>query len=531
MHTVKDPVFSSLIDPQERAHQLATGFLFTEGPVWHPVDHYLLFSDMPGDVRRKWSASDGVKEVLRPANKCNGLTFDRNLDLLACEHSTSCVAKYKSNGSREVLASHFEGQELNSPNDLCVRSDGAIYFTDPWYGRMDGFGVERSRELGWQGVFMIPSGSTSTAPELVVDRYQFSMPNGLCFSPDESLLYINDTEQANIRVFDVKSDGSLSNSRLFATGIQSGLEPGVPDGMKCDAHGNVWVTGPGGVWVYNPDGRHIGVVKVPEMVANLHWGGADMRTLYLCASTSVYTLRTQVGPRVEPFMIATGKGGGSANNRSNNTHDNKEEKIKTNIEVDVSRCALVVQEFQNDVASRGGAFESSGSARHCAEQGAIENVSSLISACRQLGIPVIHVWFTVQPGTPEMTMNTPLFQSLRESGGLVNGTWGAAPVSAVEPVESDFIVYKTRMSPWEGTNLETILKATGRDTILNTGGWTNLSIEHTARTGADKGFRIIQPEDACFSIDADWHRVSIEYSLQFIATVTNTRSLLSAINA
>jgi len=508
MHSAKDPVFNSLIDPQERVHQLATGFLFTEGPVWHPVDHYLLFSDMAGDVRRKWSATDGITEVLRPANKCNGLTFDQNLNLLACEHSTSCVARYKSNGSREVLASHFEGRELNSPNDLCVRSDGAIYFTDPWYGRMDGVGVERPRELGWQGVFMIPSGSTSMEPELVVDRFQFSMPNGICFSPDESL----------------QEDGGLCNSRLFATGIQSGLEAGVPDGMKCDAHGNVWVTGPGGVWVFNPQGRHTGVVKVPEMVANLHWGGTDMRTLYLCASTSVYTVRTQVGPRVEPFMSASGKGDRSSKN------DNSEEKIKTDIEADASRCALVVQEFQNDVASPGGAFESSGSVRHCAEQGAIENVSSLITACRQKGIPVIHVWFTVQPGTPEMTMNTPLFQSLRESGGLVNGTWGAAPVSSVEPVESDFIVYKSRMSPWEGTNLETILRATGRDIILNTGGWSNLSVEHTARTGADKGFRIIQPEDACFSIDAEWHRISIEYSLQFIATITSTRSLIDALN-
>jgi len=129
-----------------------------------------------------------------------------------------------------------------------------------------------------------------------------------------------------------------------------------------------------------------------------------------------------------------------------------------------------------------------------------------------------------------MTMNTPLFQSLRESGGLVNGSWGAAPVQQAEPTDQDFIVYKSRMSPWEGTNLETVLKACGRDTLINTGGWTNLSIEHTARTGADKGYQIIQPEDACFSIDAEWHRVSIEYALQFIATVTNTRSLLNAIN-
>jgi len=332
------------------------------------------------------------------------------------------------------------------------------------------------------------------------------------------------TEQANIRVFDVHEDGSLSGSRLFATGISSGLESGVPDGMKCDSHGNIWVTGPGGVWVFNPDGKHLGVVRVPELSANLHWGGEDMRTLYICASTSVYSVRTLVSPRKEPFMTNRPSTGGASANSAG------DEKIQTRVDIDPSRCALLVQEFQNDVASAGGAFESSGSARHCAEQGAIANVSALVNACRSKNIPIIHIWFTVQPGTPEMTMNTPLFQSLRESGGLVNGSWGAAPVQQAEPTDQDFIVYKSRMSPWEGTNLETVLKACGRDTLINTGGWTNLSIEHTARTGADKGYQIIQPEDACFSIDAEWHRVSIEYALQFIATVTNTRSLLNAIN-
>lgn len=524
MHLAKDAAFNTLIDPQERVHQLATGFQFTEGPLWHPQENYLLFSDMPGDVRRKWSPAGGVEEAMRPSNKGNGLTFDKNLDLLVCEHSTSSVARFTPDGSRQVIASHFEGQELNSPNDLCVRSDGAIYFTDPWYGRMDGFGLERPRQLGWQGVFRIAPGSTSTEPDLVVDRYQFSMPNGICFSPDESLLYVNDTEQANIRVFDVHEDGSLSGSRLFATGISSGLESGVPDGMKCDSHGNIWVTGPGGVWVFNPDGKHLGVVRVPELSANLHWGGEDMRTLYICASTSVYSVRTLVSPRKEPFMTNRPSTGGASANSAG------DEKIQTRVDIDPSRCALLVQEFQNDVASAGGAFESSGSARHCAEQGAIANVSALINACRSKNIPIIHIWFTVQPGTPEMTMNTPLFQSLRESGGLVNGSWGAAPVQQAEPTDQDFIVYKSRMSPWEGTNLETVLKACGRDTLINTGGWTNLSIEHTARTGADKGYQIIQPEDACFSIDAEWHRVSIEYALQFIATVTNTRSLLNAIN-
>jgi gluconolactonase len=127
-----------------------------------------------------------------------------------------------------VLASHYEGRELNSPNDICVRSDGSIYFTDPWYGRMPGFGVERPRELGWQGVFRIQPGQVGGEPELVVEREQFTMPNGLCFSPDERLLYINDTEQANIRVFEVNPDGTLSHGRVVASGIQDAQSPGFP---------------------------------------------------------------------------------------------------------------------------------------------------------------------------------------------------------------------------------------------------------------------------------------------------------------
>ena len=184
------------------------------------------------------------------------------------------VARFRPDGTREVLASHFEGRELNSPNDLCVHSSGAIYFSDPWYGRMPHYGVERPRDLGWQGVFRIAPGSRE--PKLLVDRYMFSQPNGLCFSPDESKLYVNDTEQANIRVFDVRADGTLANVRIFASGIRDVMRPGLPDGMKCDAQGNIWVTAPGGLWVYAPDGSHIGKVAIPELCANLHWGWAGL---------------------------------------------------------------------------------------------------------------------------------------------------------------------------------------------------------------------------------------------------------------
>ena len=150
-HEAVRPEFSALLDTYAPVSQVATGCEFTEGPIWHPVEHYLLFSDMPGDVRRRWDRN-GLREVMRPANKCNGMTYDGDLNLIICEHSTSSLARERPDGTREVLASHFEGRELNSPNDVVVRSDGSIYFTDPWYGRMPVFGVERPRELGFQGV-------------------------------------------------------------------------------------------------------------------------------------------------------------------------------------------------------------------------------------------------------------------------------------------------------------------------------------------------------------------------------------------
>ena len=302
-HDVRHSEFASLVDPGAPVRQIGSGFIFTEGPLWHPTEHYLLFSDMPGDVRRRWDEAGGVREVMRPANKCNGMTYDAELNLVICEHATSSLVRLTPDGRREVLASHFEGKELNSPNDVCVRSDGTIYFTDPWFGRMPHYGVERPRELGWQGVFRV---SPDGALHLVVDKRQFDQPNGLCFSPDESKLYVNDTTRALIRVYDVAPDGSLSHGRLFAQGIQSSREAGLPDGMKCDAKGNIWVTAPGGIRVYSPRGAQLGTVRIPEMPANLHWGGSEWRTLFVCATTSVYAVETKVGPHVEPFMRRAG---------------------------------------------------------------------------------------------------------------------------------------------------------------------------------------------------------------------------------
>jgi gluconolactonase len=297
----KSDAIYELVEEGSQVERLATGFSFTEGPIWHPIEHHLLFSDMPGDVRRKYTPDGTVVEVRNFSNKCNGMTYDADLNLLVCEHVTSSLVRETPGGEREIIAQEFEGEELNSPNDVCVHSSGAVYFSDPWYGRMPVFGHPRTRRLGFQGVYRIAPGGRD--PELVVGRDDYEQPNGLCFSPDESLMYINDTPGAFIDVWDVEADGSLANKRSFFKGIGSGvIEEGIPDGMKCDERGNIWVTGPGGIWVISSSGEHLGVIRVPENTGNLSWGGEDWHTLFIPSSTSLYSIRTIVGPRKEPYM-------------------------------------------------------------------------------------------------------------------------------------------------------------------------------------------------------------------------------------
>ncbi|TCT05038.1 isochorismatase family protein [Aquabacter spiritensis] len=530
-HVAVRPSFAALIDLWAPVRQLGSGFTFTEGPVWHPRDQYLLFSDMPGDVRRRWDAG-GVREVMRPSNKCNGMTYDAQLDLIVCEHATSSLVRERADGRRETIASHFERMELNSPNDVCVKSDGAIYFSDPWYGRMPVYGVERPRQLGFQGVYRIPPGGGE--PELLVDRYLFEQPNGLCFSPAEDRLYINDTVQHLIRVFDVQADGRLGNGRLFAGDIVCPRTPGVPDGMKCDAAGNVWVCGPGGVWVYAADGVLIGKVRVPELVGNLAWGGADWRTLFLTATHSLYAVETKVGPRREPYMTAPPAPGASMTAATTAATTaavpaGPVKKAAPGYRLDPARCAVIVQDMQNDVVMEGGAFAASGAPAHCRQQNAVAHAARLAATARARGIPVIHVWFVVEAGAPGVTMNAPLFEGLADANALVRGGWGAAPVPGLEAQPGDHIVEKQRMSAWEGTRLETVLKALGRNVVIVTGAWTNMSIEHTARTGADKGYFMVVPEDACSTMNAEWHAASVNYALQNVAVVTDVEAVIAAI--
>ena len=284
---VRSPKLLDLIDADAQLEQLGTGCEFTEGPVWHAEGNFLLFSDIPANKMKKWTAEEGITNFRVPSGKSNGLTYDKQGRLVTAEHANRRVSRTEADGTVVTIASHYEGKRLNSPNDVIVKSDGSIYFSDPPYGLTADYGVEGEQDLDFQGVYRLsPDGQTVT---LLVD--DFDRPNGLCFSPDESILYINDTERMHIRVFDVQSDGTIANGRIFA---EEEGEDGVPDGMKIDVHGNVYLTGPGGIWIFDPSGEHLGVLQTPERAANLGWGGDDWSTLFITASTSLYSIRCKV---------------------------------------------------------------------------------------------------------------------------------------------------------------------------------------------------------------------------------------------
>jgi gluconolactonase len=199
------------------------------------------------------------------------------------------------------------------------------------------------------------------------------------------------------------------------------------------------------------------------------------------------------------------------------------------VTLDPSRTAMLIQDLQNDVISEGGAFADSGSPAHAKEQNVVANVAALADACRAKGIPVIHVWYIVEEGAPGLKLNAPLFNGVKDTNALVRGTWGATAVDGLEPKAGDHIVEKMRMSAWQGTRLENLLWGLERDTVIVTGAWTNMSIEHTSRTGADKGFNMIVPEDGCSTMNADWHQASINYALQNVAQVTSCAAVKAAI--
>src|SRR5437667_8577971 len=197
--------------------------------------------------------------------------------------------------------------------------------------------------------------------------------------------------------------------------------------------------------------------------------------------------------------------------------------------IDPKAAALVIQDMQNDVIIEGGAFADSGAPAHAAAQSVVEDVKGLAAGARSVGVPVIHVWYIVEAGAPGLKLNAPLFQGVKDASALVRGSWGAAPAEGLEPQDGDFLVEKMRMNAWHDTKLESLLAGLGRDTVIVTGAWTNMSVEHTARTGADKGYFMVVPEDGCSTMSADWHNASINYALQNVATVTTCGAVTEAV--
>lgn len=270
----------SLIEPGD-PERIAGDFEFTEGPVWHP-EGFLIFSDIPASRQYRWHPGDGVSVWREPTGNSNGLTLDRAGRLIACEHGGRRVSAAMPGEAPVTLADSYGGKRLNSPNDVVVKSDGTIYFTDPPYGI-----TPEEREQPCNGVYRILADG---ALELLID--DFDRPNGLAFSPDERILYIDDSPRRHVRAFDVLPDGRLANSRIIAD--MDHPQPGSPDGMKIDVEGHLYVTGATGVWVFEPDGTCLGVIATPERPANCAWGDADRQTLYITARTSLYRVRTRV---------------------------------------------------------------------------------------------------------------------------------------------------------------------------------------------------------------------------------------------
>ncbi len=289
-----DETLSELIDPGAEVEQLATGLGFLEGPVWDAPNRRLLVSDVPGDARHAWSEDAGLVELLRPTGKANGMAFGPRGHLFVCHHAWSNVTRIDHDGIETIVAKEYEGWALNSPNDVTVRSDGLVFFTDPPYGRLHpDHGVPRPMELDHRGIYSL----RWETRELRLLNEDFEAPNGLCFSADEQTLYVNDSEKRDIHRFSVAEDGTLTACECLATiPVDDSLGPGNPDGMKIDERGNIWVSGPGGIWVLSPDGERLGIVRIPEDTANFAWG--EEGDLYVCATTSLYRVRTKVGPAV-----------------------------------------------------------------------------------------------------------------------------------------------------------------------------------------------------------------------------------------
>jgi|SRR5579872_2757888 len=274
------PRFWALLDHNAQLARVAGDFGFTEGPVWDPAGFLYVSDETLNKIFRVYP--DGRKEVLILLGDPDGNTFDRQQRLLDCASVLRAIIRIRPDGQYTVLADHYQGKRFNSPNDVVIGPDGAIYFTDPTLDLPKG----QKQEIPFQGVYRLDS--KGNVQLLTKDLAQ---PNGLAFSPDGKRFLVDDSEKRNIRVYDVGRDGNLSNGRIFGE-EPGGPDDGVPDGMRFDRRGNLFVTGPKGIWVWDAQGRHLGTIVLPEQPANLAWGDKDYGTLYITATTSVYRLRT-----------------------------------------------------------------------------------------------------------------------------------------------------------------------------------------------------------------------------------------------
>ena len=284
---ILDPAFKSFVMGNSPVRQIATGFSWTEGPVWFGDANCLLFSDIPNNAIMRWTPGQGISTYRQPSNYANGHTRDREGRLVSCEHGTRRVTRTELDGSITVIADSYQGKRLNSPNDVVVRSDGTIWFSDPHYGIMTNYeGFKSEQELPCNVYRVDPANGTITA--VLTD---FNCPNGLAFSPDETRLYVADTgrmfgsDPQHIRMFDCDAAGSLSGGGVFHV-----INPGCADGFRLDSDGNIWSSAADGVHCISPDGVLLGKIRVPELVSNVCFGGRAKHQLFITATTSVYTV-------------------------------------------------------------------------------------------------------------------------------------------------------------------------------------------------------------------------------------------------
>jgi len=308
-----DPKVDSIIPANAKLERVATGFTWTEGPIW--TNGSLYFADIPSNTIRKWTPGAGVSIFLEPSgykgsepyggpeSGSNGMTLDAHGRLTVAGHAQRDVYRFESlnaNGPITILADSYKGKRLNSPNDLVYRSDGSLYFTDPPYGLRTQKDNDPEKQLKVNGVYRLPhalEGKAGAAPangELQLLVSDLTRPNGIAFSPDEKYLYVDNSEPKKIWMrYRVQPDGSLTEPKLLFDATND-KRPGAPDGMKLDVEGNIYSAGPGGVWIFSPEGKPLGTIEMPERTANLAWAGEDRRTLYITASSSVYRVRLKI---------------------------------------------------------------------------------------------------------------------------------------------------------------------------------------------------------------------------------------------